>query len=487
MQDTLTAPFFANAPTCDCTRAFAEVLETQFPEIAGSQPELVARHYTEAGLIEKSAAFWAKAGRRSLARSAFAEAIAQLNRALDQLATLPTTSALRQEQIELQVALITPLMIMKGYSSPAAKTATERARILIERAEARGEPLENPLLLFTVLYLGWATNFGAFNGNALRTLSAEFLAVAEKQGAPFPIMLGHWLTGQSLVMTGSPAQARQHLDHAIGLYDPKYRPLSLMYGWDCRIEALGLRSNAMWFLGYPDVAVADANQGLKEARDFDHAGNIFQALHNAILTHFLCGNYVTVETLANEVFALAEKQDTPMWKTSGRIYRGWVLAVSGRASEAVQMITSGVAAHRAGATFLVPVRLSLWAKSYAELGQFDDALRSVEKAKEVMKRTGETWFEVGVHCIAGEIALQSPQPGLAKAEAHFERALVVARQQEAKSWELRAATSMARLWRDHGKRDEAHDLLAPIYDWFTEGFDTLDLKEARALLDELRS
>jgi predicted ATPase len=134
---------------------------------------------------------------------------------------------------------------------------------------------------------------------------------------------------------------------------------------------------------------------------------------------------------------------------------------------------------------LPPVRLSLWAKSYAELGRLEEALRSVEEAKEVVKRTGETWFEVGVHCIAGEIALQSPQPGLAKAEAHFERALAVARQQEAKSWELRAATNMARLWRDQGKPTEGRDLLAPIYGWFTEGFDTFDLKEAKALLDEL--
>jgi class 3 adenylate cyclase/tetratricopeptide (TPR) repeat protein len=463
----------------------AEVLEAQFLEIAENQPELVARHYTEAGLIERSAVFWAKAGRQSVARSAFAEAIVQLNRALDQIATLPATPALRQEQIELQVAVINPLMNIGGYSSPAAKAATERSRVLIEQAEALGEPLENPLLLYTVLYLGWATNFGAFNGNALRMLSSQFLAVAEKREAAFPIMLGHSLTGQSLVMTGSPAQARRHLDHAIGLYDLKYRPLSLLYGWDCRIEALGLRSNALWFLGYPDAGVADANQGLNEARDFGHAGNIFQALHNAILTHFLCGDHETVEALANEVFALAKEQDTVMWKASGLIYRGWALAVAGRASEAVQMITPGVTARRAGATFLAPVRLSLWGKSYAELGRLDEALRSVEEANEAIKRTGETWFEVGVHCIAGEIALKSPQPDAAKAEACFDRALTVARQQQARSWELRAATSMARLWRDQGKPQQARELLAPVYGWFTEGFNTRDLKEAKALLDKL--
>jgi class 3 adenylate cyclase/tetratricopeptide (TPR) repeat protein len=463
----------------------AEVLETQFPEIAESQPELVARHYNDAGLIEKSATFWARAGRRSVARSAFAEAVAQLHRALDQIATLPATPALRQEEIEVQVSVINPLMNMGGYSSPAAKAATERARVLIERAEALGEPLEKPLLLYTVLYLAWATNFGAFDGNALRTLAAQFLAVAEKQGDPFAIMYGHHLTGHSLVMTGSPAQALLHADHAIGLHDLKYRPLSLVFGFDCGIVSSGLRSNARWFLGYPDAAMADANQGLNEARDFDHAGNIFQALHNAIITHFLCGNHAVVEALANEVSALAEKHDAPMWKATGHIYRAWALAVAGKASEAVQMVTPGVTAHRPSATFLAPVRLSLWAKSYAELGQLDEALRFVDAAKEFIERTGETWFEVGVHCIAGEIAFKSLPSDAAKAEAHFERALAVARQQQAKSWELHAVTRMARLWRDQGRPHQAQELLAPVYGWFTEGFGTRDLKEAKALLDEL--
>ena len=147
------------------------------------------------------------------------------------------------------------------------------------------------------------------------------------------------MTGFSLLMTGSPAQARRHLDHAIGLYDLKYRPLSLIFGWDRRTCALGLRSNALWFLGYPEAALAGANQGLKEARDFDHAGNMFQAFNNAIITHFLCGNYATVETLANELFALAEEQNAPVWKPAGVIYRGLAFAAAGRASEAVHLIT----------------------------------------------------------------------------------------------------------------------------------------------------
>jgi predicted ATPase len=177
-----------------------------------------------------------------------------------------------------------------------------------------------------------------------------------------------------------------------------------------------------------------------------------------------------------------------MWKPSALLYRGWVFAVTDRASEAVQLITPALATYQSsGSTALSPVGLSMLSKSYADLGQIEDARRSVDEAKMLIERTKETWFEAHVDLIAGEIALKSPQPDAVKAEAYFERALSVARQQKAKSWELRAAMSIARLWRDQGKRQQARDLLAPVYGWFTEGFDTLDLKEAKALLDNLRA
>jgi class 3 adenylate cyclase len=467
----------------------AEVLETQFPEIAEGQPELVARHYTEAGLIEKSVAFWAKAGRQSLARSALVEAIAQLNRALDQIAILTSTPALRREQIELHVAVIVPLMNLKGFSSPEARAAAERARVLIEQAEALGEPLENPLILYSLLYVAWATNVGAFNGDALRALAAQFLALAESQGVPIATMMGHFMMAYSLLTTGSPAQGRKHCDHAIELYDPAYRPVSLLFGWDAWICTLGLRSQALGFLGYPEAALSEANQALKEARDLGHSQTLFQAFNNALVTHFLCGNYATVETLANELLAAAEEQKLlAQWKPVGVTYSGLAFAAAGRTSEAVQLITSGLAAYRSmGATFLTPLMLALLGKSYAELSQPNQAWRSIGEAKSVIERTGETWFEAHVYCIAGEISLKSPQPDAAKAEAYFKHTLAVARQQQAKFWELRAATSMARLWRDQGKPQQGRELLAPVYGWFTEGFNTPDLKEAEALLDELHA
>jgi hypothetical protein len=185
----------------------AETLQSQFADVAERQPELLARHCSEAGLIEKAAALWGRAGQRSLERSALVEATEQLARALTQIATLPATPALRREQVKLQVALITPLMHVKGYAAPETKAAAERARVLIEQAEALGEPPDDPLLLFSILYSFWTTSFVAFKGDALRELASQFLALAEKQRASVPLMIGHRMMG-SVLHTGAFAEGR---------------------------------------------------------------------------------------------------------------------------------------------------------------------------------------------------------------------------------------------------------------------------------------
>jgi predicted ATPase len=191
---------------------------------------------------------------------------------------------------------------------------------------------------------------------------------------------------------------------------------------------------------------------------------------------------------ADELVTLADEKAALFWEASGMLLRGRLFALTGKASDAVQTISSGITALRStGATASLPSYLSDFAGAYAELGQFDDARRCIGEAMTAVETTKEKWCEAEVHRIAGEIALMSPERDTVKAEAYFERALAVARAQQAKSWELRAAMGMARLWSDQGKRNQARDLLAPVYDWFTEGFDTLDLKEAKALLDALAS
>ena len=467
----------------------AETLESQFGEIADRQPELLARHCTEADLIEKAASLWGKAGLRSLEHSALVEAAEQLTRALDQIAMLPATPALRREQIKLQVALINPLLHVKGYAAPETKAAAERARLLIEQSEALGEPPEDPLLPFSVLYGFWVANTVAFNGDVAREFAAQFLALAEKQKAIVQLMVGHRLMGTSLLLTGDIAQGRTHLDQALALYDPaEHRPLATRFGQDIRVAILGHRSMALWAFGYAEAALADTEQALRDAREISHAATLMYALYNTSLTHILGGNYAAAKAEADELVALADEKGALLWKAWGMMNQGCVLALTGKASDAVHKITSGITAVRpTGATLWMPFRLSHLTRAYAELGQFDDAWRCIDEALTAMETTKEKWSEAEVHRTAGEIALKLPEPDAARAEAYFERAFAVARQQQAKSWELRAAMSMARLWRDQGKREEARDLLAPVYGWFTEGFDTRDLKEAKALLDELSS
>jgi len=224
----------------------AETLEIQFAEMAERQPELLARHCTEAGQIEKAAGLWGKAGQRSLERSALVEAAEQLTRALDQIATLPATPALRREQIKLQVALVNALFHVKGYAALETKTAIERARLLIDQAEALGEPPEDPLVLFSVLYAFWTANIVAFNGDVCRDLAAQFLALAETQRATGPLMIGHRVVGMSLMHTGDIAESRVHYDRAVALYDPaEHRPLATRFAVDPGAANLISRSFAL--------------------------------------------------------------------------------------------------------------------------------------------------------------------------------------------------------------------------------------------------
>ena len=302
----------------------AETLESQFAEIAENQPELLARHCTEAGLIEKAASLWGKAGQRSLARSALVEAAEQLTRALDQIATLPATPALRREQIKLQVALITPLMHVKGYAAPETKAAVERARLLIEQAEALGEPPEDPLLLFSVLYGFWIANSVAFNGDVMRELAAQFLALAEKQGATVPLMIGHRLMGVSLMLTGdirgrpSASTIRRSRFTILPSIVRWRRDLAKTSGW----QSYPIGRWLCGCLAIPRPRSQTLSDALKDAREIGQAATLMYALFTAAFTHILCGNYATANAQADELVALADEKAAMFWKAQAMLTQG---------------------------------------------------------------------------------------------------------------------------------------------------------------------
>jgi tetratricopeptide (TPR) repeat protein len=356
--------------------------------------------------------------------------------------------------------------------------------VLIEQAEALGEPPEDQLLLFSVLYGFWVANFVAFNGPLIRDLAAQFLALAEKQGATVPLMVGHRLMGTSLLYTGDVAKGRIHYDQALALYDPAaHRPLAARFGQDVGVAILSYRSLALWLLGYPEAALRDVDQAVQNARQMGEAATLMYALAHAAMQQTFCGHYEIANEQAEELAALAHEKDALLWKAFATMNQGDVLALSGIASEAVQRLTSGMSAWRStGSTLWTPLRLSYLAIAYANLDQMDDARRSIAEAVNAMEANDERWCEAEIIRVSGELARRSDP---AEAEALFDRALMVARAHQANSWRLRAALSMARLWLEQGNRKRARDLLAPIYDWFSEGSDTLDLKTAKSLLDEM--
>jgi predicted ATPase len=465
----------------------AHVLENQFAEIAETQPELLARHYTEAGLIAKSAGFWGKAGQRSLGRSALVEALEQLSQAIEQTASLPSNPESRRNHIKLQIALINTLFHVKGYAAPETKAAAEKARLLIEQAKNLGESPEDPLLLFSVLYGFWVANLVAFNSDVCTHLAKEFLSLAEEQRATVPLMIGHQILGISVQSTGDIPKGRAHYDQAISLYDPvEHRSLITRFGQDSSVVVLSRRSAAAWLLGYPEAALADAEHAVRNAREIGHAATLMYALSHGCFAYYQSGNYASATGVFDELVPLAEQKGTLFWKAFGMMNQGCAFALSGQPSDAVRMITFGLSARQStGSTMWMPFFLSYLARAHIELGNLEDAWSSIGKAIEVLEASNERWCEAEVYRMAGEIALMVPKPDTAKAEPYFERALAIARSQQAKSWELRAAISLAQLWRRRSKQAEAHDLLTPLYDWFTEGLDTRDLKEAKILLGTL--
>jgi predicted ATPase len=379
-------------------RRVGEVLRDQFATTAAAEPELLAHHFTQAGMTEAAIEWWGTAGQRSLARYALAEAAEQLKRALDQIATLPATPALRREEIKLEVAF-----------------------------------------------------------------------------------------ANALALTGDLMGGKEHYDRALALYDPaEHRPITTRSGRNVGVTLFSFRSPCVWQLGYPEVSRNDAERAVNNARETGHATTLMYALAFAVHTHSFCRNYITAHAQVDELIALADEKGAPYWKALGTAMRGWLFASTGKASDAVRAITSGITSLRStGASLYEPWHLWHLAMAYAELGQPDDARRCIDDAIDKVERSKEKWCEAEVHRVAGEIALKSLAPDTEKAEKYFEHAISIARSQQAKSWEVRAAMSLARLWRDQGKPQQARELLAPVYGWFTEGFDTLDLKDAKALLDEL--
>jgi class 3 adenylate cyclase/predicted ATPase len=459
----------------------ARMLEEGFPETVETEPELLAQHCTEAGLIEQAVEYWQRAGQQALARSATAEAVAQLDRGLELLAGLPDGPERRRRELGLQLVLGPALIAAKGFAAPETGRAYARA------CELCRELGDIPKLL-PALYGQSVVHWQRAELAAAHEVARELLDLAEEQGEAAAEVVGHRILGTFLFQLGRLAESLAHSESALALYDPvRDRSSRFVYAIDSRVVCLLWLSQALLALGYPEQAQVRQGEALATARELAHPNTIAQALFCDWTLHQLLRDGRAAQAQAEALIALTTEQGLPLWLAAGVVVRGWALADGGRAEHGIAVIRQGLADYRAtGAELFSPYFLALLADAYGRADQASAGLIFLADALGGVERTGVRWIEAELHRLRGELRLALPEPDQPEAEACFCRALAVAREQQAKLWELRAATSLARLWRDQSRRNEAHELLAPVYGWFTEGFDTTDLKEAKALLELLR-
>jgi predicted ATPase/DNA-binding winged helix-turn-helix (wHTH) protein len=456
----------------------AEVLTTQYPELMDNQPEIFAQHYAEAGLIEQSVAYWAKAGRRSAARSAMAEAAAQFQKALDQLALLPDNLARQRQELEFRSSLGEVLRFVKGMSSPEVSRAFARARELWARIGSPSEFLHIPY---------WQSRNHQNHGElALAQRSDEdLLRLSLQRNDPAGLVVGHLSSARTLIYAGNFASSRSHLEAVLALYDPvAHRSRVRQAAIHPEITSRAYLGNVLFFLGFPDKGLAQSNAAIIEARRLAHTSSLAGVLLTAARLLSIVGDDPALDERASELVAVATEQGWPPWAAQATIYRGWLKARKGDLTEGILLLRSGSAAYRAiGAKLLMPHHLALLARACEIAGQVEEALTLLDDALRATERTGERWLTAELYRHKGELLLR--QGHTEAADELYRKAVSIAQEQEAKLWELRAAASLARLRRDQGRHPEARNLLAPVYSWFTEGFATPDLKEAKALLDEL--
>jgi predicted ATPase/class 3 adenylate cyclase len=481
-------------------RQIAQVLEERFPETKETQPELLAHHYTEAGLAEQAVPYWQQAGQRAAERSANMEAISHLTRGLELLKALPDTPERAQQELTLQVALGMSLIVTKGQAVPEVERTYTRA---LELCRQVGETPQ----LFPVLAGLRRFYVGRGDLRTGRELGEQLLRLAQRTHDSALLAEAHYSLGNVLYFQGELVAAQGHMEQAIACYDPEQsRSQIISFGIDPGMLCRNFAALILWMLGYPDQALGQSYEALALAQELSHPHSLVFALGFAAWLHLLRREEQATRERAETCIALSTEQQFPHWLAWGTILRGWTLAEQGQGEEGISLIRQGLAASQAIEVELGGSRyVALLAEAYGKAGQPEEGLKVLTEALEVAHRAGEGYSEAELYRLKGELSLQSrqvkasqsksgvpntqhPTPSTqaeAEAEACFLKAIEIARQQQAKSLELRAVISLSRLWQSQGKKAEARQALAEIYGWFTEGFETKDLQEAKALLAEL--
>ena len=458
----------------------AQALEAQFPETVAAQPELVAQHYTAAGCTEQAIPYWLRAGQQTSDRSAHLEAISHCTTGIELLQTLPETPEHTHQALTLYITLGAALLVTKGHAAPEVEQAYTQAYTLCQQM---GETSQ----LVPVLLGLWRFYVSRPQFHMARELGDTLLRLAQRTRDPALAVIAHTALGATWLSLGAVPAARSHLEAGNARYTPDlHRTLVFRMGQDPGVACRLYVAATLWLLGYPEQALARLHEALTLAHALSHPFSLACARCWATFVSQFRRDVSAVHEHAEAAVALATEQGFPIWAALGTTLRGWALTMQGQGEAGMAQVRGGIAALRdTGAALFVPYLCTVLAEVCAHLGHTADGLQALAEAHTLVEQHEERYWEAEICRLRGVLLLRQPDTSPVEAEAWLRRALDIARRQAAKALELRAAMSLSRLWQQQGKRQEASDFLAPIYHWFTEGFDTADLQEAKALLEAL--
>jgi predicted ATPase/class 3 adenylate cyclase len=478
----------------------AQVIEAQFPETVGTQPELLAHHYTEASLLTQAIGHWHRAGERAIGRSAYVEAISHFTRGLDLLQALPETPERIEREYALQMALGVSLMNTRGYAAPEVEPVFRRARQLAQQTA------DTPMLV-SVLYGLWIFHVTRADYRAALELGNEAFGLAQRVQDPALLVVAHGMLDVAFLYSGDIVEALDHCERGAALYDrQQHRFFVSSCGKDLGVEHRVHAAVALWFLGYPDRGRARMREAIMLAQELCHPFSLVFCQLVSASQHFYRREVQSTLERARASITIASEQGFAFPLAMATFLEGWALTEEGHIRQGLTQMRQAQASLKAGgAEVITSYFLIMIAEAHGKLGQTDAGLTALADAGAFVQKSNERLWEAELHRIRGELLWRAARQGRIDAsltqqgpgraggadngrsdpEACFQQAIDVARRQRARSLELRAALSLSRLWREQGKTEEARRLLAEIHGWFTEGFDTPDLQAAKALLDEL--
>jgi predicted ATPase len=439
----------------------------------------LAMHFERGRDAQRTVQYLQQAGQRSMERSAYVEAVSHLTRGLEVLQTLPDTPECSQQELMLHIALGASLIATKGYAAPEVELIYARARQLCHH-------LDDSQQRFSALHGLRSYYQTRAEYQTARTLAEQLLILAQHTQDSAMLVAACRATGTTLLMEAR-ALALSHLIQGMALYDPQqHHTTAFRYGEDNGVACFSRAAWTLWWLGYPDQGLVRSDEAVTLAQQSAHPLSLCFALTGAAVFHQCCRQERAVQEHAEAAISLATEYGIPLYRAFGAIMQGWALAHQGQTQEGLAQIQQGLTAWRdTGAETLRPYFLALLAEAYGAMGQPETGMIALTEALVLVEKTGERWYEPESYRLKGALLLQRSTDHHAEAQVCFQQAIAVADGQQAKSWELRAAMSLSRLWQRQGQCAAARELLAPIYGWFTEGFDTADLQEAKVLLTEL--